>query len=284
MKTNIRLIALDLDGTLLDSQKRLSARNEAVLRECISRGIYIVPCTGRIWGGVPDFLRSLPGIRYAITTNGAIVEDVKEHRILDERKLGCAQAIDILEMAGRFHTMYDAYVDGRAYGEKRFLEHMDTYAIPDAIQTMILQTRQEVPDVKEQIRKLNLPVEKVNYFFGDQQERSRARRVLQERGDVIVSSSLDNNLEINAPGATKGEAILRLAGHLGLWREQTMGFGDGENDMTMIRTAGIGVAMGNAVEALKAEADYVTVTNDEDGVADAIEKLVLNVEMESRHN
>lgn len=63
-----------------------------------------------------------------------------------------------------------------------------------------------------------------------------------------------------------------------------MGFGDGENDMTMIRTAGIGVAMGNAVEVLKAEADYVTVTNDEDGVADAIEKLVLNVEMESRHN
>lgn len=101
---------------------------------------------------------------------------------------------------------------------------------------------------------------------------------------MIVSSSLDNNLEINAPGATKGEAILRLAGHLGLCREQTMGFGDGENDMTMIRTAGIGVAMGNAVEALKAEADYVTVTNDEDGVADAIEKLVLNVEMESRHN
>ena len=100
MKTDIRLIALDLDGTLLDSQKRLSARNEAVLQECISRGIYIVPCTGRIWGGVPEFLRSLPGIRYAITTNGAIVEDVAEHRILDERKLGCAQAADILELAG----------------------------------------------------------------------------------------------------------------------------------------------------------------------------------------
>ena len=128
-------------------------------------------------------------------------------------------------------------------------------------------------------RMLNLPVEKINYFFGDQQERARARRALQERGDVIVSSSLDNNLEINAPGATKGEAILRLAGHLGLRQEQTMGFGDGENDMTMIRTAGIGVAMGNAVEALKAESDYVTVTNDEDGVADAIEKLVLNVEV-----
>ena len=139
---------------------------------------------------------------------------------------------------------------------------------------MVRQTRQEVPDVVEKVRALGLTVEKINYFFGDQQERARARRALQERGDVIVSSSLDNNLEINAPGATKGEAILRLAKHLGLSREQTMGFGDGENDMTMIHMAGIGVAMGNAVEALKAEADYVTVTNDEDGVADAIEKLL----------
>ena len=274
MRREIRLIALDLDGTLLDSQKRLSARNEKALKGCIARGIYIVPCTGRIWGGVPEFLRTLPGIRYAITTNGAIVEDVAEHKILDERKLGCAQAIDILEMAGKFHTMYDAYVNGCAYGEKRFLEHMDDYAIPDTIQAMVRQTRQEVPDVVEKVRALGLTVEKINYFFGDQQERARARRALQERGDVIVSSSLDNNLEINAPGATKGEAILRLAKHLGLSREQTMGFGDGENDMTMIRMAGIGVAMGNAVEALKAEADYVTVTNDEDGVADAIEKLL----------
>lgn len=275
MRADIRLIALDLDGTLLDSQKRLSARNEKVLRECMERGIYIVPCTGRIWGGVPEFLRSMPGIHYAITTNGALVEDVKEHKVLDERKLSCSQALSLLELGGQFHTMYDAYVDGKAYGEKRFLDRMDEFGIPDTIQTMMRQTRQPVPSVIETVRGLNLPVEKINYFFADQQERSRARRALSDRGDVIVSSSLDCNLEINAQGATKGEAILRLAKHLGLNHEQTMGFGDGENDMTMIRMAGIGVAMGNAVEALKASAGYVTVTNDEDGVADAIEKLVL---------
>ena len=80
--------------------------------------------------------------------------------------------------------MYDAYVDGRAYGEKRFLEHMDTYAIPDAIQTMILQTRQEVPDVKEQIRKLNLPVEKVNYFLETSRSAAAQEGCFQERGDV----------------------------------------------------------------------------------------------------
>ena len=151
MRREIRLIALDLDGTLLDSQKRLSARNEKALKECIARGIilYPVPAASGERAGVSAYL---PGIRYAITTNGAIVEDVAEHKILDERKLGCAQAIDILEMAGKFHTMYDAYVNGCAYGEKRFLEHMDDYAIPDTIQAMVRQTRQEVPDVVEKVR------------------------------------------------------------------------------------------------------------------------------------
>ena len=217
MKTDIRLIALDLDGTLLDSQSVSLPEMKLCCRNVFPVEFILYPCTGRIWGRSAGVSALFAGNCYAITTNGAIVEDVAEHRILDERKLGCAQAVDILELAGKFHTMYDAYVDGCAYGEKkRFMEHMDDYAIPDTIQTMILQTRQEVPDVKERIRILNLPVEKINYFFGDQQERARARRALQERGDVIVSSSLDNNLEINAPGATKGEAILRLAGHLGL--------------------------------------------------------------------
>lgn len=275
---DIRLIALDLDGTLLDSQKRLSARNEAALRECISQGIYVVPCTGRIWGGVPETVRTIPGIHYAITTNGAVVEDVAGHHVLDERKLEPTRAADILELAEKFHTMYDAYINGGAYGETRFMEHMDRYGIPDILQTMIRQTRQEVPNVKAKILELNLPVEKINFFFGDQQERSRARHALQARGDVVVSSSSDCNLEINALGATKGEAILRLARHIGLNREQTMGFGDGENDITMIRTVGLGVVMGNAADSLKAEADYVTISNDEDGVADAIEKLVLNAE------
>lgn len=271
----IKLIALDLDGTLLDSQKRLSSRNESVLKECIRRGIAVVPCTGRIWFGVPEVVRNFPGIRYAITTNGAVIEDVIEHKVLDEQKLSCKLTLEILELAKQFHTMYDVYAGGKAFGEARFIEHMDEYGISPILQKMVLETRRIVPDVMEQVRMINQPSEKVNYFFGDEAERFKARQALQARGDVIVSSSFSNNLEINAQGATKGEAILRLAKHLGLAPEQTMGFGDGENDVTMIRMAGIGVAMGNALESLKEDADYVTCTNDEDGVAAAIEKLVL---------
>lgn len=270
----IKLIALDLDGTLLDSQKRLSYKNEIVLKECIDRGIWVVPCTGRIWNGIPDFLRNFPGIRYAITTNGALIEDVTEGIILDERKMGCELALDILKMARQFHTMYDAYAGGRAFGEAYFMDHMDEYGIEPLIQKMVRSTREIVPDVWQKIKELGQPVEKVNYFFGDMEERARARAALDARGDVIVTSSISNNLEINAVGATKGEGILRLAAHLGLKPEETMGFGDGGNDVTMMQMAGIGVAMGNAKDSLKEIADYVTLTNDEDGVAAAIERLV----------
>ena len=278
MKNDIRLIALDLDGTLLDSQKRLSRRNEEVLKECIRRGIYIVPCSGRIWCGMPDFIRDFPGIRSAITVNGAVIEDVQEHVVLDERKLKCEQAAEILKLAKQFDTMYDAYVEGRGVGESRFLKCMERYGVSPKLQKMIRSTRDMVPDVAEKIESLGKPVEKINYFFGDQAERQRAREALLARGDVLVSSSFPNNLEINALGASKGEAICRLADHLGLKQEQTMGFGDGENDITMMTMTGIGVAMKNGMEHLKEKADYMTLTNDEDGVADAIEKLVFGCE------
>ena len=273
--SEIRFIALDLDGTLLDSQKRLSHRNETVLKECIRRGITVVPCTGRIWFGVPEVIRCFPGIRYAITTNGAVIEDVAEGRVLDERKMSQELALEILELGKQFNTMYDAYAGGRAFGEARFIDHMEDYGISPELSKMVHSTREIVPDVAEAVRALGATVEKINYFFGDMEERRRAKEALLARGDVLVSASFPTNLEINALGASKGEAILRLAEHLGLRPDQTMGFGDGENDISMMRLAGIGVAMGNAMETVKAEANVITGTNDADGVADAIERLVL---------
>lgn len=270
----IRLIALDLDGTLLNSQKNLSPKNRRALLECIQKGIEVVPCTGRIWSGVPDFIREFPGIHYAITVNGAVIEDICEKRILDERKLNWQQAVEILELAGHFRTMYDVYINGSGWGESRFIDHMEDYGISPVIKKMIKETRRIVPDVIEEVKRRACPVEKINYFFGDLQERQRAREALLQRSDVLVSSSFPNNLEINALGAAKGEALLRLADKLGIEKQQTMGFGDGENDLTLIQKAGIGVAMGNAIESLKKEADYVTSTNEEDGVAAALKHLL----------
>lgn len=276
----ILLIALDLDGTLLDSKKCLSRRNEEALMECMRHGIEIVPCTGRLWQGVPDFIRNLPGIRYAITVNGAVIEDVQKHQVLDERKMSWKQAAELLKQAAGFQTMYDVYVEGKGFGESRFMDHMERYVISPELQKMIRSTRRMVPDVIEEITRLAMPVEKINFFFGDPEERLHVRKSLLERGDVIVSASFSNNLEINAPGAEKGKALERLAKYLGIEMPQTMGFGDGENDISLIRRAGIGVAMGNAEECLKAEADYITATNDDDGVAAVLEKILQQSELQ----
>lgn len=100
------------------------------------------------------------------------------------------------------------------------------------------------------------------------------RKELMAIPELSISSSMYNNLEVNAKGADKGSALLWLADYLGIDREETMSFGDGENDIPMIQAAGIGVAMENALDTVKAAADMITLKNDEDGVAAAIRKII----------
>lgn len=271
-----RLIALDLDGTLLDSQKKLPGRNKKALEECIAKGILIVPCTGRIAKGIPDVVREIPGIRYAITVNGGMLVDLQENRILDEKLLPMDIVTEIYQLLSGYHVMCDAYIQGQGFSERYCFEHMDEYAIPPVVQELVRQTRIPVDNIKEYIRERYSAVDKLNLFFNDADERLEVRRLLDERGDVLVSSSFPYNLEINGPGAAKGEGLLRLADILGIRQEETMAFGDGENDLTMIDKAGIGIAMGNGVESLKKMADYVAPDNDEAGVGQMLEKLILS--------
>ena len=110
--------------------------------------------------------------------------------------------------------------------------------------------------------------------FYDHMEEFGLNAVMQDM--VRATSSLYNNLEINASSATKGRALMWLADYLKIDREATMALGDGGNDLSMIQAAGIGVAMVNGLEEVKAAADFITMSNDEDGVAAAVEKFVLN--------
>lgn len=276
---NIKLIALDLDGTLLNSKKEITEGNLRALERCIEQGITIVPCTGRTLDGIPKEVRNIPGIRYAITTNGAVVEDVKRNQVIDSRLLSWELALELLRFVDPYPVMYDPYIERRGITEPKFFDHLADYGLSPVLQNLVVNTRDLHPNIIDYVEKNQKPVEKINLFFGDMQLRQKLRTILDQRSDILVTSSISNNLEINAPEATKGDALLRLASHLGLEADQTMAVGDGENDLSMILKAGVGVAMKNGIKELIEIADYMTGTNEEDGVASAINNLVLGAEL-----
>lgn len=275
---DIKLIAIDLDGTLLDSKKHLPDANRQALIQCVQKGIWIVPCTGRTVHGIPAEIKDISGIRYAITTNGAVIEDMEENAVIDTQMLSWEHALELLNLVDSYHVMYDPYIDRRGITEPRFYEHLAEYGLSSELQEMVYKTRDVHPNIIEFVEKNHKSVEKINLFFPNMEERARLRAELEKRGDVLITSSLPNNLEINAFGATKGEAILRLASHLGISGKQTMAIGDGENDFSMIKKAGTGVAMKNGSKELRGAADYITDSNDENGVASAINRLIFGAE------
>lgn len=270
----IRLVAFDLDGTVLDDNKCLSDENRRALAACVKKGIRIVPCTGRMAGGIPREILDL-GVRYAVTINGGTIEDLCERRILDRQLLRKQTAIDIIKLAMNCSgVMCDAYVDEKGISEFRYYDHLEQYGFSAQIVELIRQTRTGVPDLVEYISRPESAVNKINLYFADLSERGRMRERLRQFADIRVTSSVENNLEINSRGASKGSALKRLTELLGINIRETMAIGDGENDYTMIKEAGIGVAMGNAEETLKTAADYVTGSNNDAGVAQVIAAFV----------
>lgn len=277
----IKLIAADMDGTLLNDEKRVPEENLRALEECIRRGIHIVPATGRILGGLPAQVRALKGLRYAIMVNGAEVADMETGEILSACRLTPDLAVRVMKLArdSRNDIMYDAYVNGVGCTTFEFYDRIDQYISSPGLAEIVRKTRKPMEDNIAFIETEGAEVDKINMYFLHMEDKEQMRRQLKEIPGILVSSSIPNNLEINAAGADKGSALIGLAERLGILPEETMAFGDGENDLSMIRLAGIGVAMRNGEETVKAAADYVTDTNNAAGVAKAIDRFVFKKEM-----
>ena len=273
----IKLIATDLDGTFVDDSKQLIEENVKAFAECAERGIEIVPTTGRTMVGLPDAIKNLPGVHYAITNNGGVVVNLVTGETIYECLMDAELAAKIMELVRDCDDdiMYDAYIGGIGYSRFEFIANVEHYVKNPGIIDLVKSTRRPVEDNIAYVKNCGCGIEKINLFFADMEARVRMRAKLAEIPGILVTSSLVNNLEINACGADKGTALLRLGEHLNIRREEIMALGDGENDITMLRMAGLGVAMANAEEQVKEVADYITVTNNEAGVAAAVRKFVL---------
>ena len=272
---DIKLIALDLDGTLLTEDKQLSERNRRALEACIEKGIYIVPCTGRTFEGIPAAVRQVKGIQYAILTNGAQIQNAATGEVIERRALDWQRAVQIIDKISGCTLMYDAYADGRGKADRRFLDTLEYYEIRPEICELIRRTREPLPSLRDYLNETHPALDKMNIYFKgyDRETKRQVREALSELEGIAVTSSMPNNLEINGEGASKGNAILLLARYLGLSPSQTMAFGDGENDLSMMELAGIGVAMGNASEKVQSVADFVTDTVDNNGLCKALKQF-----------
>lgn len=273
----MKIIALDLDGTLLTTDKRLSPENEAALRRAAEAGVEIVPATGRYYSAIPDSVRKLPYIHYAITINGAQLWDLREGRSLYRAEIPWRRAVELLEELDKLPVIYDCYMDDRGWMSQSHQERAADFAPTSHSLELLQKLRTPVPELKAFLAQRGRDVQKVMMFFRDPELRLRSLEELSRRfPDLAVTSSIPRNLELNSRDAQKGIALERLAEQLGVPREETMAFGDDLNDLSMLRAAGIGVAMGNAGAEIKAAADRVTASCDENGVAAALEELLFS--------
>ena len=279
---DIRIIALDLDGTLLDSQKRLSAVNREALEYASAKGVHIVPTTGRFFGMMPEAVRDLPFVRYAITINGAQVYDRETDTAIVREEISVERAVEIMRLLDGFDVIYDCYRNNWGWMSVSLQNKAEAYATDEHYLKMVREFRNPVQDLKRHLLDTEPEggVQKVMLFSRNDEPEAKELRAIEKAmaerfPEIKITSSTWNDLEFNNPSAHKGSSLARFAEHLGFGLENCMSFGDGRNDLTMIEAAGIGVAMENAVEEVKAAADHITKSNDENGVAEAIRRFVL---------
>ena len=272
-----RLIAFDLDGTLLDNRKRIPEENLRALGEAASRGIPVVPATGRILRGLPAQLRELPFLRYCILSNGAAVCDIREDRLLFRGDIPLELALRVLDFLDTQPVLYDCYQNDRGWMSQRMYEQAPVFFREEPeILKLVELLRVRVPDLRQTLIEHGEPLQKIQFYY--RPEDNAARLAMLDRfsslfPELLASSSTSNNVELNSAAAGKGNGLLALCASLGIDPADCLAFGDGLNDIPMLEAAGRGVAMANAGEAVKAAADAVCESNEDCGVACEIRRV-----------
>lgn len=275
----IQLIALDLDGTLLNGNGEISEEDQKAICEASEKGIYIVVSTGRPYVGVPVEKLAPLGVRYAITTNGAAVYRVPEKECLYSDSLERGLACRLIRELSRYDVHFDVFIDGDAYSQRDRQHLVDKLTFPEATKRYVKRTRKVEEDLARFIEEKQAEVQKITVNFyplgdGTYKDRDKVFQLFSACPQITFLSGGFHNLELTRTGVEKGIGLRFLADMLGISIEQTMACGDTQNDLNIMQTAGVGVAMENAEDEVKAIADFVTRSNDDSGVAFAIRQFM----------
>jgi len=262
-----RLLVADIDGTLVTSSREITPRVLDAVGAAQRKRVRVCLATGRIWPSAEPYFRRLGADPPAVLYNGGLVYDFRTDTVLRRVPLDYHQAKLVLELLREFPAVQPfLYVGDRVYTTKTSLD-TERYRRKDSL------TVEQVGDLAA-----FLPPEPMKILIIGGRPDLLAVRDRIARLPISINSvfSEDTFLEILPQGSSKGAALEFVAQHLGIPLSEIIAVGDNLNDLEMIRTAGLGVAMGNAPPELRAHAGYVTSTNDEGGLAEVIERFILN--------
>ncbi|MBQ7897533.1 MAG: Cof-type HAD-IIB family hydrolase [Clostridia bacterium] len=271
---NYKIIACDLDGTLLNSKMEVTKENLQAIKELGERGVIFVPCTGRTYAEVPEEIRELPGVRYFIHSGGAVVYDKKTGERI-EMCMTREKCDIVLNKVAEYHTFtvvrYDgkSYVNKETHNEECYVEHR----LSENCRRFLFTTNNAIDNFKEFSYSVS-PVEATCTYFKYQEEQDECREFFEKTGLFQVVSSEPYNIECLDSTSGKGVALLKLAEKLGIDRSETIAVGDSKNDENSITLAGLGLAMKNASDELKKLADKVVCSNDEHVVKYILENII----------
>ena len=272
----IKLIALDLDGTTLNNDRVISERNREAMQRASDMGVNVVIATGRPFSAVPKDVFEIEGIRYVLTSNGARITDLHENKAFYENCLSPLAVEKSVELLKEHDYIIECFVDGIAYIDGPYFYKIKETKLSYRNVEYILNTRNPVDNIYEFLIEHKHEIENINVNFEDISQKPAMKEKLLTLPETTITTSFDHNLEIGGATTSKAEALRKMGELLSIDPDEMMAIGDSPNDMAMMLASGLPVAVGNAKDEVKAIAKYIAPTNHEDGVADAIEKFVLN--------
>lgn len=271
---NIKLIALDLDGTVLTDSNTLSDRVKRSLERAIQSGIEVVAASGRPYGSMPKNVLGIDGLNYSITSNGAAVHDNSGRRI-HSSLISENDVISLLKITEEFDLIFEAFVDGLTYTDSRYTANPLKYGCSEAYVDYVKASHGHIDNMREFIYNHRRELDSIEIVCTDAKKRAHIRQLVKDSTcEFYITSSSENFIEFMDKSATKGNAVDWLCKHLDVKQEHTCACGNADNDADMIDQAGFGAAVENASKLCLDCADIIVPSNNNDGVARLIEIIL----------
>ena len=268
-----KVLACDLDGNLFRDDKLISKETAAALQRISDKGVIVLPSTGRTHLELPSLLQDLSFLRYALCCNGGVVYDYQENRYVYEETIPYELTVRVLDYVKKLPVYESVVVDGKRIGKgdenNEVCEYIRQFAVKG-----ILSNIDGAYDVKEAYADRHLDAQKLLLYPGEDADKEAVMKDLRSAfPELEVSSSGPKLIEVNIKGVDKGKSLKIFCEMMEIPIEESIAFGDAENDISMLKAAGMAVVMENGTAETKKHADLICPSNNDDGVRKTIEEL-----------